>query len=262
MRKRAAIVPRGHAVLQLAFTVLMAAYMGVFTFTGSSEGGASTFGGNTMVLLVPPIIIASGLLSGANERFHARQRTTTRQWIALGAFFLAFVALVFWGIADNGYPWWLAPVFAVATLLVFGIPPLRVLLRAPREVRGPRRPHPLPRVTRVVTILIGLFFAAMCLANLLPLAPFIVTMVGLLAVVVALSAQTASWGLLRTGFEWRRVQWIGFGVAALALFALAALTVATGAVSPLWAVVAAALAAASVIVSAFVPGSDYGASEA
>lgn len=262
MRERGAIVPRGHAALQLTFAVLMAAYMSVFTFTGSAEGGASSFGGNTMVLLVPPILIASGLLSGANERFRARTRTTLRQWIALGVFFVAFVILMFWGIAAGGYPWWLVPVFGVGTLLVFGIPPLRVLLRSPRTARGPKAPHPLPAVTRTVTILIGAFFGATCLATLHALAPWLVTMAGMLAVVVALSAQTASWGLLRTGFEWRAPQWLGFGIAAFILFALAATIVATGAVTPLLAVVAGALAAASVIASVFVPGSDYGASEA
>lgn len=83
-----------------------------------------------------------------------------------------------------------------------------------------------------------------------------------MAVLVALAAQTSAWGILHTGYEWRRPQWIAGGVAALLMFLLAVLIIATDVITPAVAVGVGVLVAASIIVSAFLPGRSRGASEA
>jgi hypothetical protein len=260
IRARTAATPRGHAVLQLAYTMLLAGYMAVLIYTGSTEGGASVLGGTTMALVLPPLIVSTGLISGANERFGERLRATARQWVALGFFLVVFVALLIWGIAGDGYPWWLAIVAAAATLLIFGVRPLNVLMRHPAPPHEARsRPGPLPGAAKVTTVLLGVFFGLECSVVLVPAAASVVTIVGLLGVIVALAARSAPWGLLHTGFEWRLPQWVGFGVAAAVMFALALLSVATALVTPVVAVSAGAVVAVSVIVSAFIPRRAHGA---
>lgn len=258
-------MPRGHALLQLGYTMLLAVYMGVFVYTGSAEGGASAFGGTTMALVVPPIIVSSALVNGANERFAQRLRNTTRQWIALGFFFATFVGLLIWGIAGGGYPWWISLIAVAVTLGVFGARPLGIVLRAakkPMDDDAGESRQLLPLPARVTTILLGIYLASACALVLVPIATWSLMVFGMLAIITSLSAQTASWGLLRTGHEWRRPQWVGFGVAALVMFLIAVLIIATHIVTPVVAVGAGALVAASVIGSAFIPGRGRGASEA
>lgn len=255
IRAREARRPRGHALLQLTYTVLLAAYMAVFVFTGSVEGGASAFGGTTITLALPPIIVSSVLVSGASERFRERLSATPRYWIALGFFILILVILLIWGIAGGGYPWWVALIAFAITLLVFGIRPLRVVLRAPVGAEDrERRPRNLPVPARLMTVFIGLFFGLACAVVLVPALAWLVMMLGLMVALVGISARTKSWGLLRTGYEWQWVQWAGFGVAALLMFALVVLIIATDLVTPPMATAAGVLVAASLIVSAFLPG--------
>lgn len=257
IRARAARMPRGYALLQLAYTVLLAAYMAVFVFTGSVEGGSSAFGGTTMTLALPPIIVSSALVSGANERFRERLSATPRYWIAIGFFLLILVILLIWGVAGGGYPWWVALIAFAITLLIFGIRPLRVVLRAQVSADDARAgPRNLPVPARLVTAFLGLFFGLVCAVVLVPALAWLVMMLGLGVVLVGLSARAASWGLLRTGYEWRWGQWAGFGAAALLMFALAVLIIATDLVTPLVAAGAGALVAASLMLSAFVPGRD------
>lgn len=255
IRARAARMPRSHAALQLAYTVLLAAYMAVFVFTGSAEGGASAFGGTTMTLALPPIIVSSALVSGANERFRERLSATPRYWIAVGFFALILVTLLIWGIAGGGYPWWVALIAFAITLLIFGIRPLRVVLSAPAVAdAGETRPRTLPVPAKLMTASLGLFFGLACAVVLVPALAWIVMMLGLGVVLVGLSARTAPGGLLRTGYEWRWAQWAGFGVAALLMFVLAVLIIATDLVTAPIAAGAGAVVAASLIVSAFIPG--------
>ena len=257
-------MPRGHALLQLVYTVLLAAYMGVFVFTGSAEGGASVFGGMTMTLVLPPIIVSSALVSGANERFRGRLRTTARQWVALGFFFAVLAVLLIWGIAGDGYPWWISLLAVAVTLLIFGSRPLGVVLRNRTVSDGDAPVHrrSLPVPVRMTTILLGVYLALACAVVLVPTAAWFVTMFGMLAALVALSARTASWGLLRTGHDWRAPQWTAFGIAALVMFLLAVLIIATDLITPVVAFGAGALVAASLIVSAFLPGRSRGTSPA
>lgn len=264
IRARAVQMPRGHAFLQLAYTVLLAAYMGVFVYTGSTEGGASAFGGTTMALVLPVIIVSSGLVNGANERFTRRLRNTARHWISLGFFFAILAVLLVWGTVGGGYPWWISLVSVALTLVIFGVRPLGVVLRAPAVSAhdAPQRPQHLPAPVRVTTILLGVYLALACAVVLVPVGSWLVTVVGMIAVIVAASAQRASWGLLGTGYEWRLPQWTAFGVSALVMFLLPVLIIATDFVTPIVTVGAGVLVAASLIGSAFIPGRSRGASQA
>lgn len=263
IRANAAPMPRGHALLQLGYTVLLAAYMGVFVYTGSTEGGASVFGGTTMALVLPPIMISAGLVNGANERFRTRLRNTTRQWVSLGFFFAVLVVLLIWGIAGGGYPWWVSLIAVAVTLVIFGTRALGIVLRAPAtadDVRQPRQSLSAP--VRMTTILLGVYLGAACAVVFVPIATWFLTVFGMLAIIIALTAHTTSWGLLRTGYDWRIPQWIAFGIAALVMFLLAVLVIATDIVTPVVAVSAGAVVAASLIGSAFISGRSRGASAA
>jgi hypothetical protein len=262
IRDRLAGMPRGHAMLQLIYTVLLAAYMGLLVLSGSSEGGASILGGTTMALVLPPVIISTGLISGANERFSIRQRATARQWAAIGFFIAALGVILVWGVVAGGYPWWWSIVYATITLVIFAARPLSVLRRAPKTEDSAGEPTRLSRPVFVVTILIGVFLGALCAVALAPIASSVVMLVGLLVTIVALTAQRSSWGLLRTGYEWRAAQWAGFGVAATLMFAVAVLLMTTDLVTPLFAVCSGVVITTCATISAFVRGRGHGASSA
>lgn len=263
IRARAASLPRGHATLQLGYSVMLAAYMALFVYTGSNEGGASVFGGTTMALVLPPMIASTGLVSGAAERHGGRLRATRRHWLAIGVFLALLVGIVVWGIVGEGYPWWLALVSAGLTIVLFGARPLSVLLResgAAKETADAR--EPLSAGPRAVTLLLALYFGAVCATLFMPVATWVVMMIGMLGLIVVLSAQTASWGIMRTGWEWAAPQWIAFAVAATVMFLLAVLLIATDLVTPAVAVVAGIIVAAALAASALRPGRGHVAPEA
>lgn len=263
IRASATPMPRGHALLQLAYTVLLAAYMGVFVYTGSAEGGASVFGGTTMALVLPPIIVSAGLVNGANERFRTRLRNSARQWISLGFFFAVLAVLLIWGIAGGGYPWWISLIAVAVTLVIFGTRALGIVLRAPRSVDdAPQLTQPLPVPARLTTILLGVYLGTVCAVVFVPTAVWFLTTFGMLAVIIALSAHTTSWGLLRTGYDWRLPQWMAFGIAAVVMLALPVLIIAADIVTPAVAVGAGVLIAVCLIVAAFIPGRSRGTSPA
>lgn len=257
IQTKAAGMQRGHAGLQLAYTLLLAAYIAVLVFTGSIEGGRSILGGGVIALVLPPIIISSGLISGANERFGARRRATARQHVMLGVYLLALGALLAWGVAADGYPWWVSLVAAAATLIVFGARSFATLLRedalaADRGESERRESAGLARPARVTTVVIGIYLGLLSGLVLTPTVIWLTMMLGMMAAIVALGAQASSWGLLRTGYEWRRRHWVGFGLATTVMFALSVLIVATEVVTPAVTVIAGVVVAASVIVPAFI----------
>lgn len=265
IQTKAAGMQRGHAGFHLAYTVLLAAYIAVLVFTVSIEGGRSVLGGGVIALVLPPIIISSGLISGANERFGVRRRATTRQHVMLGIYLLALGALLVWGLAGDGYPWWTSLVAAAATLVVFGARSLMTLVREDAlpahggEFETGERAR-LARPARITTVVIGFYFGLLSGSVLTPTVAWMSMMLGLMAAIVALGAQVSAWGLLRTGYEWRRRHWVGFGVATMVMFALAVLIVATEVVTPALAIIAGLTVAASVIVPAFEGRGSDGAS--
>lgn len=264
IRSRTVGVSRAHAVVQLAYTFLLAAYMGVLVYTGSVEGGASVFGGVAMALMLPPVIVSSILVSGATERFGGRLRTTARQWAAIGFFLFVLVGLLIWGIVGEGYPWWMALVIAAITVVLFSIRPLGVLRRAKHASAGQEtwRTVALPLPARVTTVVVGVHFGLACALVLVPVAAWLVTMAGLMYILVATVAQTSAWGLLHTGYAWRLPQWVGFAVATTVMFVLVVLIIATDIVTPPVAITAGAAVAASLILSAFLPRRAHGAPSA
>lgn len=264
IRAQTARAPRGHALLQLAYSVLLSAYMGIVVFTGSMDGGASAFGGTTMTLILPPIIVSSALVNGANERFGERMRVNARYWIAFGVFALMLVLFMSWGIIGNGYPWWMALVTVAITLVLFGARPLSVILSSSSQSQ-PDNASPSPALSlpaRLTTAFLGIFLGLMCAVVLVPAAAWLVLMLGLIVVLIAATARAASWGLLSTGHEWRLPQWAAFGIAAVVMFLLAVLIIVGGIVTPVLAVGAGVIVAVVLIVSVFVPGSRRGASAA
>ena len=262
---RAASAPRGNAVLQLAYSLMLSAYMALFVYTGSNEGGASVFGGTTMALVLPPMIVSTGLVNGAAERHGGRLRSTRRHWLAVGVFLALLGVILVWGIAGGGYPWWLALVSAAVTVVIFGARPAALLLRGsgtaqPTEPAGPR--EPLSRGPRIVTLLMGVYLGVVCATLFAPTVVWAVTSIGMIGVIVALSAQTASWGLMRTGWEWAAPQWIAFAVVVAVMFLLAALIIAADLLTPVIAILAGCLVTVVLAASALLPGRGHGAPQA
>lgn len=271
LRAQAKRMPREHAVLQLAIAVLFAGYIGVFVFTGSAEGGLQAVGGITATLMMPPVIISSALVSGANERFGRRVLLTRADWIAVAIFILLIAAVLVWGIAADRYPatldrypWWVALALAFVALVVFSARPLAVLLRtgAQSAEREDERTAVLSLPVRLTTTFLGVFFGLVCSVVFVPALGWLVMMFGVIIVVIGLAVRNEPWGLLNVGYEWRVLQWIAFGIAASTMLLLSVLIVATDAVTPGRAVVAGSLVAASLILSALVPGRSRGASPA
>jgi hypothetical protein len=271
LRAQVKRMPREHAVLQLAIAVLFAGYIGVFAFTGSAEGGVQAFGGTTATLILPPVIISSALVSGANERFGKRVLLTRADWIAVALFVIMVAAVFVWGIvADrhpdtiDRYPWWVALVLAVVALVVFSARPLSVILRtdAPTADRAEERSVGLSLPVRLTTAFLGVFFGLVCAVVFVPALGWLVMMLGMMIVVIGLAVRNEPWGFLNVGYEWRLPQWIAFGFASLVMFLLALLIAATDVVTPGIAAGAGALVAASLIVSALLPGRSRGASAA
>ncbi|UYO96440.1 hypothetical protein OED01_12630 [Microbacterium sp. M28] len=271
LRARAVRMPRAHAVLQLAYAVFFAGYIGVFAFAGSAEGGAQAFGGMTATLILPPVIISSALVSGANERFGRRVLLARADWIAVILFALSFVGTVAWGIVSEssagtvgGYPWWVALVLALMALVAFGVRPLIVILRTAAESDGRTkgRAIALSLPVRLTTAFLGVFFGLVCAVVFVPAIGWLVILLGMIIVVIALAVRHEPWGFANVGYEWRFPQWIAFGIASTIMFLLSVLIVATDAITPGIAAGAGALVAASLILSAFLPGPRRGASAA
>jgi len=239
--------------MQLLYAVMMSAYMAVFVYTGSEGGDADRFGGTTMALLLPPMVISSALVEGAAQRFGGRLRATKRYWIAAAAFGVMLAIFLLWSVIGGGYPWWLSLVSLTATLAVFGARPVGVLLHGGTGAARATAPAPLPRGSRVTTALIGLVFGAICATLFLPVAVWGTMMASMVLVLISASA-TSTWGLRSTGWYWGTAQWCAFGIATGAMFLLAALTIATELISPLVSAATGAVIAASLVATALLPG--------
>ncbi|PKI90779.1 hypothetical protein CW368_08900 [Actinomycetales bacterium SN12] len=253
VRERVSGVPRRHAVMQLLYAVMVSAYMAVFVYTGSAEGDADRSGGTTMALLLPPLVLSSALVEGAAQRFGGRLRAARRYWMAAVAFGVMLVIFLLWSVIGGGYPWWLSLVSLFATLVVFGARPVGVLLRGGAEAARATVSAPLPRGSRVTTVVIGLVFGAICATLFLPVAVWGTMMASMVLMLISAGA-TSTWGLRSTGWYWGTTQWCAFGISTGAMFLLAALTIATELISPVVSASTGAVIAASVVVTAFLPG--------
>lgn len=253
VRARAAGAPRGHAVLQLLYAVMMSTYMALFVYTGSGAVDTEASGGLLMMLALPVMFITVGLVDGAGERYAGRLRATGRRWMTVGVFFAMLLALVLWSIAGGGYPLWVAPVSAAVTLIIFGIRPLGILWRSSTEPRRTVPPAALPMGTRITTLIIGVGLGAVCATVLVPPAGWLSTSALMLFTIAAL-AGAGTWGLRSTGWYWGLAQWIAFGVSSAVTLVLAGFLIATDLVALPLAITAGAVVAASLVVSAFLPG--------
>lgn len=253
VRARATTIPRGHAVMQLLYAVMMSAYMAVFVYTGSSEGGPDSFGGRTMALLLPPMILSSALIEGAAQRYGGRLRPTRRYWMAAAAFGVMLAVFLLWALIGGGYPWWLSLVSLVATLAVFGVRPVGVLLRQGTAEHPATTPAPLPKGSRMTTIAIGFVLGGICVTLSVPVAVWAMLMASMVLVLISAPA-TSSWGLRSTGWSWGVIQWSAFGVATGAMFLLATLTIATELIGPVISASVGVVIGASLLLAAFLPG--------
>src|SRR5690606_17941271 len=116
IRARAASAPRGNAVLQLAYSLMLSAYMALFVYTGSNEGGASVFGATTMALVLPPMIVSTGLVNGAAEGHGGRLRSTRKHSLAAGGSLALLGVILVCGVSGGVYGWRAGVVSAADTV--------------------------------------------------------------------------------------------------------------------------------------------------
>jgi hypothetical protein len=265
LRSRAERMPRAHAMLQLAYAVFMAAYVGVLLGLAAAESGRGGFQGTTMTLVLAPLIISSALIGGANERFKERLRPTQLDLIGSVVFAIMIVGTLAWAFMAGPPPWWIPLAAALVTFAAFGHRPLGLMLRSsatsasdPTDDRSKWLSLPV----RLTTAFLGVFFGLTCAVVFVPALGWLVMLFGMVIVLIAMSVRSLPWGFLNVGYEWRLPQWIAFGIASTIMFALALLIAATHVVTPGIAAGAGALVAASLIVSALLPGRSRGASAA
>jgi hypothetical protein len=252
VQARAAGVPRAHAVLMLMYAVMMSAYMALFVFAGSDAVDTATTGLFLDSLMVPTMIIGALLLNGAGQRYAGRLRPGLRlrlTWFVFGAL---LVGLLAWKMLAGSYPVWITPVCVVVTLIVFGARPL-ALLRHPAVVAAPVGSAPLPTAVRIATAVLGALFAAMCATAFQPAGS-----VGLLMLMIILvgaaTVPTSRWGLPAIGWYWGIAQWIAFGISSALLLVLTLLIVTEAVTTRAVPIALGVVIAASLIVSAFLPG--------
>ena len=112
---------------------------------------------------------------------------------------------------------------------------------------------PLSRPVRWVTALIGVALGAMVALSVSAMLLAIASLVTLAALVLVV-AWHGAWGLPRAGFEWGRLQWVGFGVVVVAVWTIALLLARTEVVSwPIAAGVGLAVAGVMIVVSLAAP---------
>ena len=262
LRARAERMPRAHAVLQLAYAVFMAAYVGVLLELAAAESSRGGFQGTTVTLLLVPLLISSALIGGANERFRERLRPAQRDAIGSVVFAVMIVGTLAWAFMVGPYPWWIPLGAAVITFAAFGHRPIGVMLRSrptSDSASTGDRSRRLSLPVRLTTAFLGVFFGLACAVVFVPGLGWLVMTLGMVIVLIAMSARNLPWGFLNVGYEWRLPQWVAFGIASAVMFTLALLLAATDVVTPGIAAGAGALVAASLIVSAFLSGLRRGA---
>lgn len=229
-RTETALVPsRGLAMLEVIVAVVLCAYVWlVFAASHAGSGAGPVEDSYTpTMLLVVPILMTSGLVQGARNKFGVRSTPTRSQWVAYGVLFAAYCVLGVLSLSSVGYPSWLNVAVVVGLFLAFGARPLRRLLTSSGDVReGWESAHLSPQA-RTTTALIGVALAAQVSMSIAPLAAAIAGIVVLLVLVAMLLAWRSRYGLTAVGSEWGLIQWSVFLFCVAIAFASSVL-VATG----------------------------------
>ncbi len=233
---------RAYATLQLWGALVLGVYGAVFLIafggrTVDEIAAGESVGASTMLLLFP-VIVFSGLLDSAKQRFSIRRKPSLGFWIAYGLIFGGFGALVVMITVSVTYPWWLNVLVPVALFVTMATAPIRVLLSATTTPVAERWGNePLSRPTRWATVLIGAM-AGVVVATSTQQWFSIVAIVIMLGLVVVMIAWASFAVLPRPGYEWGPIHWSAFGVTMSVLFLVALLLVRTTWITPVVTVIA------------------------
>ena len=245
-------MPRPYAILLLWSAVALAAYMTAFIliFQPSLASGA---GSQYTSLLLVPVLVQSGLINGARERFGVRMRGGGALFVALGVIVVIFIVMVLAIFVGVTYPWWVSVVVGAVLLGLMGARPALVIMQNGAAQSAALPTAPLSRPVRWMTALIGVALGAMVALSVSAML-FAIASIITLAALALLVAWHGAWGLPRAGFEWGRAQWVGFGVVVVAVWTTALLLARTEVVSwPISAGVGLAVAGVMIGVSRATP---------
>ena len=218
--------------LQLLNGVLVAAFAGVLPFALKGPMPVS-------MLLVIPLLVTTGLIGGARERFDVRRGPSKFQWVALMVGFAGFLAVMVYTVLFEVTPLRVAAGSAVVLFLGVAMRPVLDLRKAyATSERSRMLSAALSPPARRTTIIIGAG-----LGFLVALAPFSlaasIASTGLIVLsTLAIVSQASPWSLHWVGFEWGVTQWTAFWVSVTVLFAVAVVTLQQGHVSPVVTIVA------------------------
>ena len=209
----------------------MGVYVGVFLFSFGGypvEEVASVGGGYAYTsMLLFPVLLFSGLSSGARERFSIRRKASRGFRVAYILLVAAFMTLLILTIAGIQYPWIANLLVAAALFITMGAMPIRQLARGLKQPSGERWINePLTGPVRWSTALIGAASGLVAGTSTLWLYP-VISVVVMLALIIVLIGWRASWGLPRAGYEWGPLHWTVFGVTISVLFLMALLLTRT-----------------------------------
>lgn len=248
---------RGFAWLLVWSALLFSAYVGVFLFSFSDfDAEATVPSGYTYTnLMLLPVLLFSGLISGARERFSIRSRPTPLQLLGYVAAVLGFMVLGALNIAGVDYPSWLNALAPVALFTVMGAAPLRRLLatRSGDEVSGRWRNDPLTIPARWTTAAIGVVLGILATTSTWTWFPIVSAGVLMATLLAALIGWRMPWGLMRVGYRWGPAHWVLFAAATAAMFALVVVLTRTEGGATFVAGSLGALSCAAMVIAAVIP---------
>lgn len=196
--------------------VLISVYLAVylFLFGGSTVGAASAQPGGytpTWVILTP-VLMFSGLVRGARERFHIRTKPSPLHWGLYALVLAGFVTLGALSMAGVGYPWWLNAILPLVLLASMAATPIRGLLTTTPESSPPWASVPLAAGVRIMTTLIGLANGVLLATFTHPLLAAFSGLTVMVLLFVVLLGWRSAWGLPRVGYEWGPIHWGAFAI--------------------------------------------------
>lgn len=222
---------RTHALIQglgaAVIFVYVVAFLLLFAASGPGrQGNGSTSVSTFAITLVVAFLAQSQLIQGAHNRIPISLSSPLRGWklwlMLIGLFlFMAVAGASIFGVE---FGWWVGLVVAACTAAPLGIASIGSAQKArrnPARVSFVPPPSPLTKTARVITAGLGVYFGV---AGAVTVAPgFWSALISLFLVFILMALMfgwKARWGLPRAGSEWRKRQWVAFGISFALLVAL------------------------------------------
>ena len=245
---------RALASLEFWNALVMSVYFSLALFASNGRffdiGGVGRDLTPAIVLLLFPMLIFSGLLNGAKERFSIRRKPSRSYWIVYVVIAVVIAVLL---TSAFVYPWWLNLLAPAALFGTMAVGPSRILLSGAKTRENERWTNtPLTGSERWTMVLIGVVLGVLAATSTQSwLSTFVMVIAGvcLLGFFVWASLRV----LPHPGYAWGPGHWTAFGVSMSVLFVMALLLVRTDWITPLLALIAGILVFSVMTVGSLLP---------